>query len=274
MRFPEIGTHDVAPGPEPFAAIRLLPFIPAIRLVPFISWSPALSSKSNLSKARRLGKTREPVKRSCQPDGFPLWLHPSGRWCKKVRARFHYIGPVADDPEGKAVLRRWLEVNDDLLAGRSAAEGTGSPMANRPTSACSSGSPRPCASTPSESSPGTTTPSPPAPLEGTNNKIETMKQQAYGFRDPEFLKLVTLQPSEVGECLGGRFAVVVRTSPAAQLPDKRQPGAGPVCRPAACTTIRAGVCVGFVDKAARGTSPASHRHARRGASLAEGHLSP
>ena len=27
------------------------------------------------------------------------------------------------------------------------------------------------------------------PLEGTNNKIKTMQRQAYGFRDPEFLKL-------------------------------------------------------------------------------------
>jgi transposase len=27
------------------------------------------------------------------------------------------------------------------------------------------------------------------PLEGTNNKIKTMKRQAYGFRDPEFFKL-------------------------------------------------------------------------------------
>jgi len=31
-----------------------------------------------------------------------------------------------------------------------------------------------------------------APLEGTNNKIKTMKRQAYGFRDPEFLKLKIL----------------------------------------------------------------------------------
>lgn len=30
------------------------------------------------------------------------------------------------------------------------------------------------------------------PLEGTNNKIKTMKRQAYGFRDPEFLKLKIL----------------------------------------------------------------------------------
>jgi transposase len=30
------------------------------------------------------------------------------------------------------------------------------------------------------------------PLEGTNNKIKTMKRQAYGFRDPEFLILKIL----------------------------------------------------------------------------------
>lgn len=28
-----------------------------------------------------------------------------------------------------------------------------------------------------------------APLEGTNNKIKTMKRMAYGFRDIEFFKL-------------------------------------------------------------------------------------
>jgi transposase len=27
------------------------------------------------------------------------------------------------------------------------------------------------------------------PLEGTNNKIKTMKRQAYGFRDDQFFKL-------------------------------------------------------------------------------------
>ena len=30
------------------------------------------------------------------------------------------------------------------------------------------------------------------PMEGTNNKIKTMKRQAYGFRDREFLKLKIL----------------------------------------------------------------------------------
>jgi transposase len=28
-----------------------------------------------------------------------------------------------------------------------------------------------------------------APLEGTNNKIKTMKRQAYGYRDKQFFKL-------------------------------------------------------------------------------------
>ena len=30
------------------------------------------------------------------------------------------------------------------------------------------------------------------PLEGTNNKIKTMKRQAYGYRDLEFFKLKIL----------------------------------------------------------------------------------
>ncbi len=30
------------------------------------------------------------------------------------------------------------------------------------------------------------------PLEGTNNKIKTMKRQAYGYRDMEFFKLKIL----------------------------------------------------------------------------------
>jgi integrase len=46
---------------------------------------------------------------------FPLWLHPSGRWCKKVRQKVHYFGK-ADDPQG--ALNEWLRVKDSLIAGR------------------------------------------------------------------------------------------------------------------------------------------------------------
>ena len=35
-------------------------------------------------------------------------------------------------------------------------------------------------------------PIPSGPMEGTNNKIKTMKRQAYGFRDQEFFKLKIL----------------------------------------------------------------------------------
>ena len=41
------------------------------------------------------------------------------------------------------------------------------------------------------------------PLEGTNNKIKTMKRQAYGFRDPEFLKLKILGIHETQYALVG-----------------------------------------------------------------------
>jgi transposase len=42
-----------------------------------------------------------------------------------------------------------------------------------------------------------------SPLEGTNNKIQTMKRQAYGFRDPEFFKLKILGIHETKYALVG-----------------------------------------------------------------------
>lgn len=52
-----------------------------------------------------------------RPD-FPLFPHASGRWCKKIRGKFHYFGKTADDPQGDAALAVWVEQKDDLLAGR------------------------------------------------------------------------------------------------------------------------------------------------------------
>jgi transposase len=40
-------------------------------------------------------------------------------------------------------------------------------------------------------------------LEGTNNKIKTMKRQAYGFRDIEFFKLKILGIHETRYALVG-----------------------------------------------------------------------
>jgi len=41
------------------------------------------------------------------------------------------------------------------------------------------------------------------PLEGTNNKIKTMKRQAYGFRDMEFFKLKIMALHEAKYALVG-----------------------------------------------------------------------
>ena len=41
------------------------------------------------------------------------------------------------------------------------------------------------------------------PLEGTNNKIKTLKRMAYGFRDQEFFKLKILAIHETRYALVG-----------------------------------------------------------------------
>jgi integrase len=51
--------------------------------------------------------TRKPA------DKFPLWLHPRGLWCKKIRGRFHYFGKDRD-----AALTEYVRVREDLEAGR------------------------------------------------------------------------------------------------------------------------------------------------------------
>lgn len=52
-----------------------------------------------------------------RPD-FPLYVHVTGRWAKKVRGKLHYFGSTADDPKGEKAILRWLDVKDELLTGR------------------------------------------------------------------------------------------------------------------------------------------------------------
>src|SRR5436190_24226867 len=59
--------------------------------------------------------SRHPDKpRKPHPD-FPLFLHATGRWAKKIRGVFHFFGPWRD---AQGALEEWLRAKDDLLAGR------------------------------------------------------------------------------------------------------------------------------------------------------------
>jgi integrase len=61
-----------------------------------------------------LPKTR-PSKPKKPYRDFPLTAHRNGQWCKKIKGRLHYFGPVTD-PDG--ALAKYLEERDDLQAGR------------------------------------------------------------------------------------------------------------------------------------------------------------
>lgn len=65
-----------------------------------------------MPKSNRPERPKKP-----RPD-FPLFPHATGRWAKKVKQRLVYFGKVADDPDGKKALEKWLDQRDDLLAGR------------------------------------------------------------------------------------------------------------------------------------------------------------
>ncbi len=60
----------------------------------------------------RTGSQKRPAKKKQYCD-FPLYLHRTGQWTKKIRGRTIYFGADAD-----GALRKYLEQRDDLQAGR------------------------------------------------------------------------------------------------------------------------------------------------------------
>ena len=79
---------------------------------------------ANSTRKKRAAKPAKPY------PTFPLTAHPSGRWCKKIRGKLHYFGrwgtrhkgelTTVDNPAdaAEAALNEYLEVKDDLHAGR------------------------------------------------------------------------------------------------------------------------------------------------------------
>jgi hypothetical protein len=65
-----------------------------------------------MSHSKKKARPQKPSK------DFPLFVHATGRWCKKVRGKFAYFGKIAEDPKGETALQLWLDQRDDLLAGR------------------------------------------------------------------------------------------------------------------------------------------------------------
>ena len=60
-----------------------------------------------------VGKSASKVSKTKPRKDYPLFLHKSGQWCKKVKQKFHYFGTDPVEAE-----KEWDRVKDDLRAGR------------------------------------------------------------------------------------------------------------------------------------------------------------
>ncbi|MBW1791653.1 MAG: tyrosine-type recombinase/integrase [Deltaproteobacteria bacterium] len=61
-----------------------------------------------------MAKTKSNSKRKTRSDKFPLTLHPTGQYCKKIKSKLYYFGK-----DKKIALQRYLQQATDLHNGRS-----------------------------------------------------------------------------------------------------------------------------------------------------------
>jgi integrase len=60
-----------------------------------------------------MAKSKSNSKRKTRSDKFPLTLHPTGQYCKKIKGKLYYFGS-----DKKKALQRYLDQAGDLHAGR------------------------------------------------------------------------------------------------------------------------------------------------------------
>ncbi len=74
--------------------------------------------RNSTAKPRRR-HPQSPKQKAAKPwPDFPLTLHPSGRWCKKVRGKIWYFGKVGDRQAAVDAEAKWNAEKEDLYAGR------------------------------------------------------------------------------------------------------------------------------------------------------------
>jgi hypothetical protein len=67
--------------------------------------------------SKKSTKAKAPGKASQAIADKPPFAHQSGRWAKKVRGQFVYLGKIADDPDGERARRVWAEQKAAIRGG-------------------------------------------------------------------------------------------------------------------------------------------------------------
>lgn len=71
------------------------------------------STRRQSAAKSRSGHSTTGKQPSHKKPKFPLWLHPTGQWAKRIKSKFHYFGK-----DREAALKEYLRVKEDLEAGR------------------------------------------------------------------------------------------------------------------------------------------------------------